>query len=150
MKTKIAIICLVTLSFLAGCKGNSPTPVSELIKKVWTVQVARENSTVVYTKGGSNNVKPTYSRFILDLSSAQGTSVRLTEIDGTSFGGTYTLSSDNKRLTLNGLSPAPTGSNGTIEFTITGEVSATSLKLVRTTPNPKTGNTNNEYDLVNP
>jgi hypothetical protein len=56
----------------------------------------------------------------------------LTEFDGKKFSGTYSLSSDAKKLTLSGLTStegAPSGTNGVLEFTVLSAPSATSLSL---------------------
>ena len=142
----LALIALIGSS----CGKSNSKPVSEIIRKVWTVNTVKENNTVVYTKGGSNNIKTTYTKFRLDLSNAAQQTVRWTAIDDATFVGNWTISSDNKKLTLTNLQPQPTGSNGTVEFTINGSPTETQLNLTRTTPDPKTGNTTNEYQLVNP
>lgn len=137
----------VILIGLGGCKKTKTTPLSERIAKIWSANIVKEGSTTVYTKGGASNAKPGYSQFKLNLSSQ--TSVTLTEFDGNAFTGQWEISSDDKTLTLKNLNPQPTGTAGTIAYTI-GEITDTSLKLVRTTPSAKTGNTVNDYALVNP
>ena len=106
----------------------------------------------MYSKAGTNNLKPAYSSFRLDLSNTQQQTVRITFLDGTTSAGTWSVSSDNKTLTLTGLTPQPTngtgGTAGSISFTINGTPTATSLSLTRTTPDPKTGNTTNDYELI--
>jgi hypothetical protein len=152
MKKRV-LFGLVLLAFgvVVGCKPKAPAkPVSELIRKRWTAREVKENGTTVYTKGASSNTKPGYASFVLDMSGATGNNVRLTAVDGNQFAGNWALSSDNKTLTLSNLSPQPTGSNGTLEYTINGTVTETQLNLVRTTPDPKTGNSTNDYQLVNP
>lgn len=135
----------VMAALLLGCKGSTPAPVSERIAKAWTAQKVDANTATVYTKGGTANVY-NYDRFRLDLSKAP--TVTLIEFDGNTFTGQYSVPSDT-RLVLTGLTPSPTGTNGTIEFTISG-LTETGLTLSRTTPSQKTGNTNNVYTLTNP
>ncbi len=143
------LLSLLSLFVLAACGGKDKTAaLSDRIRQTWTVNVARENSTVVYTKGAASNTKPAYATFKLDLSNTQTQRVVLTEIDGNSFTGTWTLSADEKKLTLGGLTPQPTGTNGILEFTLNGEPSDISLNLTRTTANLKTGGTINGYELV--
>jgi hypothetical protein len=153
MKQRVLFLSLALVAFgiVAGCKGKSSAkPVSELIRKRWTANIVKENTTEVYKKGAASNTKPGYSSFVLDLSGATGNTVRITFVDGSQSVGTWELSSDNKTLTLKDLSPPPTGTNGTIVYTINGTVTDSQLSLTRTTPDPKTGNTTNEYQLVNP
>lgn len=152
MKKRVLFgLILLAFGFVEGCKPKSSAkPVSELIRKRWTANIVKENNTVVYTKGAAGSTKPGYSNFVLDMSGATGNNVRVTFIDGIQAVGTWELSTDNKTLTLSGLSPQPTGTNGTIVFTINGTVTDTQLNLVRTTPDPKTGNSTNDYALVNP
>ena len=147
-KTHYALLFSLTiLTLLSGCKGTTATPVSDLIKKNWTARIVTENGTTKYTSGGTSNPTPGYSKFALNL--ANPPAVTLTTLDGNTFTGTYTLSSDNKTLTLSGLTPQPTGSNGTITFTL-GNVNDSELVLTRTSGDPKTGNSNNVYTLKNP
>ncbi len=143
-------LLLLALTFFA-CKKSTSTPapvvkeptVAEKIKKSWTANQVTEAGTVVYAKTGSNNTKPAYSKFKLDLSSVS--SAILTEFDGNSFTGTWEVMSD-KTLVLKGLSPLPSNSNGTIEYAIS-EASTTVLKLSRTTESPKTGGASVAYVL---
>lgn len=140
------LFSLVTLSsLLLGCKGNQPAPVSERIAKVWTASKVDENSTTVYTKGASNNIR-NYSGFKLDLSAPP--TVKYTEYDGNTFVGQYSVPDDNT-LKLTNLNPSPTGDNGSITFTI-NSIDDTNLKLTRTTASQKTGGTTNVYTLTNP
>ena len=142
----IAFLSIVTLfGVLTGCKKNSVAPVSERIAKVWTAQKVDENSTTVYTKGATANVR-NYSSFQLDLSKPPA--VTYVEFDGNRFTGQYSVPSDT-RLVLSNLNPSPTGANGTVEFTISN-LTDNSVTLTRTTASQKTGNTTNVYNLTNP
>lgn len=148
MKNKTLTLFVASLSLfalLSGCGKNDPAPVSERIAKVWTAQKVDENTATVYTKGGTANVR-NYASFSLDLSKAP--TVTYKEFDGNTFTGQYSVPSDT-RLVLTGLTPAPTGTNGTIEFTI-GGLTDNGLTLTRTTASQKTGNTTNIYTLTNP
>ena len=142
MTKQIKTLFLLAIVLMGSCKKEAK-PLSEQIAKAWTAQTVREGSTVVYTKGAANNTKPTYDRFRLDLSSP--TTARLTEFDGNTFSGTWELVND-KTLILKGLSPQPTGTNGTLEYGIQA-ASATELKLTRSTASTKTGGTVNDYTL---
>jgi len=144
-----ALFCLLALATLfSGCKKTPVVPVSDKIAKAWTARKVDENSTTVYTKGGTNNVRPGYSNFRLDLSSK--TSATFVDFDGNRFTGTWSVPSDT-RLVLTGLTPQPTGTNGTIEFTISGlDDAGTNVTLTRTAASQKTGGTINIYTLTNP
>ncbi len=147
---KNLILLLLAFTFFA-CKKSTPTPapvvkepmVAEKIKKTWSANQVTEAGTVVYTKAGTTNTRPAYSKFKLDLSSAS--SATLTEFDGNSFTGTWEIVSE-KTLILKGLSPQPTGTGGTIEYAIT-EATTAVLKLSRTTESPKTGGASVAYVL---
>ncbi|WP_461096553.1 hypothetical protein [Spirosoma luteolum] len=136
----------VLVGLLMSCGGSKTPPVSERIAKIWTARIVEENTSTVYTRGGTTNIRPTYSNFKLDLSSPP--TVKLTEFDGNTFVGQYSLPTD-QQVTLTALQPAPTGTNGTITFTI-NSLSDTELVLTRTTTSQKTGGTTNKYTLSNP
>nr|WP_293835625.1 hypothetical protein [uncultured Arsenicibacter sp.] len=147
-KTSLVAFSLLVGLFviMSGCKKPVTPPVSERIAKAWTARIVDENQTTVYTRGGTNNVRPGYSSFKIDLSSA--TTASLVEFDGSKFTGQWSVPSDT-RLVLSNLNPQPTGTNGTIEFTI-NSLTDTELKLTRTTASQKTGGTINVYTLSNP
>jgi hypothetical protein len=131
-----------------GCK-DKVKPVSERIAKAWTAESVKHGATVVYTRGGSGNIEAAYSGFRLTLTNTGGTkTVSLTDVDGKTFTGNWDLEGDTK-LVLTNLTPAPTGSGGKLEFTISGLEDA-KVVLTRLSASPKTGNTINEYTLTNP
>lgn len=136
---------LVATLALTSCGNETAEPASDRLKKVWTAQTVRENTTLVYTKGATGNVR-NYGPFRLDLSNPPA--VSFTDWDGLTFTGQYELPSDT-RLLLKSLNPQPTGTNGTIEFTI-NSVSDNQLDLTRTSTSPKTGGSTNQYVLTNP
>ena len=141
---KIAIL-FVSFSFFALSCKTKVVPVSETIKKTWTANIVKEGSATVYTKGAASNTKPGYSSFVLNLLIAP--SVTFKDIDGNTFTGQYEVT--DTQLTLKNLSPIPTGTGGTITFTI-NSISDTALDITRTTSSQKTGGTINQYMLVNP
>ncbi len=145
---KPTFVFIVFLGLFA-CKGGSDKvpPVAERIQKTWAAQSVKESNGTVFTRGGANNAKPGYSSFRLELSS--GNVVRFTDLDDVTVTGMWSVSADEKTLTLTGLTPQPTGTNGSISFTI-GSLTNTSLTIVRTSVSLKTGNTINEYSLTNP
>jgi hypothetical protein len=140
---KILIVLISIVLFSCGKKADAIVPLSDKIKKVWTADLVKEGGATVYTKGGSSNIKPGYSQFKLDLSSAA--SVTLVEVDGNTFSGTWELQNDTK-LILKNLSPVPTGTGGVLEFTISS-ASESNLNISRTSQNLKTGNSLNDYLL---
>ena len=147
MSTKILLSTVVAFGvlILVSCGPKIP-PVSERIKKVWTVQSVKENSVEVYKLGGTTNTKPGYSTYKLDLSVPPAVTIR--EIDGGTYTGTYSITGTNV-LSIKGLTPQPTGTGGTLEFTITTLADdGLTMVLTATQPYPKTGNTTNTYSLV--
>lgn len=142
---KIAILFVSIGLFVLSCK-TTVVPVSEKIKKTWTANIVKEGTATVYTKGATANTKPGYSSFTLNLLIAP--SVTLKEADGNTFTGQYELIGDTQ-LVLKNLNPVPTGTGGTITFTI-NSVTDTALDITRTTASQKTGGTINQYMLVNP
>lgn len=136
----------VAIGLVAISCNKAPTPLIERIAKSWGIETAREGNTVVFTKGGASNAKPGYSGFRLALSSS-GT-VTYTEFDGNTFTGQWELVGET-RLILKNLNPQPTGTNGTIEFTITS-FDDTMMTITRTTSSVKTGGTINQYTLSAP
>lgn len=146
MKKTYTLLCTILLAITlvtAGCKKNSPKAVSERIAKSWTAESVKEGTVVVYTRGGASNIRAEYSNFKLVLNS--GGTATYTEFDKNIFTGTWKLDGDTK-LVLSGLNPAPSGSNGTITFTITS-LDDTKVVLTRVDASPKTGNTVNQYTL---
>lgn len=130
--------------FLVGCKKNPPEPTTEeRMKKSWTVQSVTENGASVYANG--SGTRPGYSQFQLNLASPPTATYR--SVDGQTFTGTYSISGST--LTLTGLTPQPTGTNGTISFTISS-LNDNSVVLTRTSADPKTGNSTNIYTLKTP
>lgn len=140
---KIAILLLTCSFFIFSCGKDKTVPVSEKIKKNWVANTVKEGTAIVYTKGAANNTKPGYTSFQLRL--AASPSATLVEFDGNSFSGQYELVGDTK-LILKNLSPAPTGTGGTIEFNI-DSITDSQLILTRTTPSQKTGGSTNIYTL---
>lgn len=149
MKKTYTLLCsilLVLTLVTVGCKKKSAEPVSERIAKSWTAETVNEGTVVVYTRGGASNIRAGYSNFKLTLN-GDG-SATYTEFDKNIFTGKWTLDGDTK-LVLSGLTPQPSGSNGTVTFTITS-LDDNKVVLTRVDPSPKTGNTINQYTLSNP
>ncbi len=134
------------LTLLAGCQPKPVPSITDQLGRVWQAQTVKEGDLLVYTLGGSSNVKPGYVNFQLDLS--QPGVVKLKDIDGRQLIGTWTVSTDNRRLLLSGLNPRPTNTDGSIDYYIVEVPTATSLRLERTAESRKTGNSLNQYGLV--
>ena len=128
---------------VVGCKSKV-TPLSERIVKSWTVSSVKEGNNVVFTQGGTNNIRSGYTNFRIEFQSS-GTVV-FTDFDGMRFTGQWELQGDTK-LVLKNLTPHPTGTIGTIAFTIS-DFTDTSMTLTRTTANVKTGGTVNVYQMT--
>ena len=144
-KTHYPLLSIVALFVvLTGCGGEKVPSVQERMAKVWTAQQVNYNGTTVYTRNGTSNVEPGYTRFTLNLASAP--TVTYTEFDNNTFTGQYSIPSDT-RLVLSNLTPQPTGTNGTIEFTISN-LTDNSVTLTRTATSAKTGGTTNVYQLT--
>jgi hypothetical protein len=146
MNKRLPIVLGLTLCFLvalAACKKKPP--LSERIAKAWVAESVKHDNVQVYIGGGDNNSAPGYSNYALRLNSDK--TVTLTEFEGTTFTGTWELRGETG-LILRGLGPVePTGSNGTLEYTIKSiEDNKLVISLVSTSI--KTGNTINEYTLV--
>lgn len=138
----VSIFSIFVLTFLTGCPSKV-APVSERIAKVWIAQSVDENSSTVYTRNGTSNVR-NYASFKLDLSKPP--TVQYTAFDGNTFTGQYSLPND-QTLTLSNLNPQPTGSNGTITFTI-NSIDGSTLIITQQGTSQKTGNTTNKYTLT--
>lgn len=117
---------------------------SERIIKSWAISSVKEGNNVVFTQGATNNIRPGYTSFKIELQS-NGTVV-FTDFDGTRFTGQWELQEDTK-LVLKNLTPQPTGTSGTIEFAIS-DFTDTSMTLTRTTTSAKTGATVNVYQVT--
>ena len=141
---------------LSGCGKTAadPTP-TELLTKTWSVNVAKHDGTQVYQKSAATNIDAGYTNYKLALSGT-GTNLTasLTAKDNTTFTGTWSLSSDNKSLTLSGLKNsagvAPTGTTGTIVYNILGTISATAVNFESKDKDLKAGNSTVNLQLVNP
>ncbi len=141
--TFVALLA-ITFIFVSGCKEKIP-PVSERVAKTWTARIVRHGSSIVYSRGNANNTNPGYANYSLNLASAPN--VRLTEVEGTVFTGNYEVMSDTK-LILNNLSPEPTGTTGTLEFTIQSITEDGTEMTILGTAYAKTGGTVNTYILT--
>lgn len=146
VKWSTLFIIHLTVFIYSSCQPKQVTPVDSLIGKVWKAKSVKEGTTVVYTDGGTGNVKPGYSGFRLDLTKKD--QVTLKDIDGRTLTGTWSVSTDNTRLILEKLQPNPTGTVGTIEYLFLSLPTATNMNMQRTAESRKTGNSINEYELV--
>lgn len=140
------LLIVLLLVNLAACQPKTVTPITSLINKVWKANTVKEADLLVFTLGTTNNIKPGYTNFRLDLSRPD--TVRLKDVDGRLTVGTWTISTDNKRLILANLNPRPTNTGGLIEYYILNEPDGISLQLERTAESRKTGNTIDQYGLI--
>lgn len=155
--TGVFICLLIVIAWSCGSTAGSdpaPTPqptVSQLVSKTWSANSVNWDGVMQYSKGATTNLVSGYAQFKLDLTST--TAASITEFDGRKFTGTYVLSTDNKKITLNGLNSsegAPSGTNGTIEFNIVGTPTASALSLETTITYIKASNKKVNLTLVNP
>lgn len=137
---RIFSLLLFGLSF-SSCE--KVPPLSERIAKSWTARVVTWNSTTVYTRGGTTNTTPGYTNYSLQLTTAGN--VNLREFTGETFTGQWELVGETT-LKLTNLSPAPTGTNGQMEFSIDGITDA-ELRLNSTQAYAKTGDQRVAYTL---
>ena len=143
---------LVVIS--CGKKATPEPTATEKMTKNWSVSIAKEGGTQVFQKGGTTNSAPGYGSYRLGLAAAGAAT--LTAVDGTNFTGNWTLSTDNKILTLTNLKNSagvtPTGSNpaGTIVYDILSTITATTVTLQTASPDLKAGNKVVNLQLVNP
>ncbi len=144
MFTVRSLAALLMTILVISCQDHRAQPTSGLIMKVFTARSVDENGTNVYTRGGTGNIRPGYSTFMLDLSDANN--VVLREFDGNVFRGQWLVPS-NTQLTLVNLTPQPSGSNGTIDYVI-NSISSTELVLTRTSASQKTGGQIVKYTLT--
>ncbi|KAA9354057.1 hypothetical protein [Larkinella humicola] len=146
MKKQRYFLLFLVLMSLGSCRVKPLAPITDLLAKVWKANTVKEADLLVFTLGSSTNIKPGYTRFRLDLSQADKAS--LIDIDGRLVTGTWTVSTDNKRLILSNLTPKPTNTGGLIEYYILSEPDGLSLQLQRTAESRKTGNTIDQYALI--
>lgn len=146
----VALLFFSAISIIqfSGCGSSSKAkPVSEILKAVFFAQQIKHDNIVVYTKGATSNTVSGYSKLRMDLSSTGN--VSFTDFDGNTFNGSYSISTDSKTLTFNNLTPIPTGSGGTLTFSIISfQESPAQVVLSRSGASVKTGNTINEYTLT--
>ncbi len=135
MKHKSVLLLLAFTIFvsLSGCEKIPP--LSERIAKTWRAGIVLWSGTTVYSRGGLSNTTAGYTNYSLQLTTAG--SVILREFTGETFNGQWELVGEST-LVLKNLSPAPTGTNGTLEYKI-DSISDTELKLSSTTAYAKTG-----------
>ena len=143
MKTNFFLYFIWVSLAVVGCKPKV-APMSERIVNIWTANSVREGNSLVYTQGGATNLRPGYVNFKIELQT--GGTVIFADFDGTRFTGQWSLEGDTK-LVLKNLTPQPTSTNGTIEFTIS-EFTDGSMTLTRTTASTKTGGSVNVYRVV--
>ena len=142
-----ALFSVLLVGILTGCtdhRNASPSVLAQIAQS-FTLRSVDENGVTVYTRGSATNIRPGYSKFLLDLSKPPIATYR--EFDANTFTAANWQVIDDKRLILSGLMPQPSGSNGTLEFTI-NSISATELVLTTATVSQKTGGLTNRYTLT--
>lgn len=149
----LSALCAVCL--LVGCKKtDSPVAVVSQKDKViallsdknWKLKQIKEATTTVYVDGRSDNIVPGYRQYEQRFT---GGRIRLTEFTGEVFEGSWTVVESGAQLTLlfQNLTPAPSGTGGTIDYNLT-LLSDQEIQLTATKGNLKTGSTINSYVLI--
>lgn len=145
MKNLVIKLLIISSLFACwACKVDNPSP----YRQKWKAKTVKENNVVVYVEGGTNNIYPAYKNFRLNLSDTN--LVVLNEFTGQAITGKWAIvgnGSGGKLLRLTQLLPEPAASGGVLEYVIKKEPSDEFI-LENSKPNPKTGNSKNEYVLV--
>lgn len=141
-KIIFTLFSTVSLFFIVSCK-TKVEPISSRIAKVWSASAVKENNVEVYKSGAATNTKPGYLNYKLDLSTPPN--VTLKEVDGGTYIGKYTVT--DTKITITGLTPEPTGTGGSLSFTITS-FTETELILTADQDYAKTGGKRNIYTLI--
>lgn len=150
-----AIFFLSCGSSGVGGSSNPITPtdnVATQIKKSWSANVVTWDGVEQFQKTSTANLVSGYAGFKLDLS-VSGV-VKLTEFDGSTYAGTYTISTDQNTLKLANLtssSGVPSGTNGAIDFTIVSKPTSTGAMTLETSATYiKASNKKVKLELVSP
>ena len=144
MRTKLLQISVLFIFAITACDKNKLPSVQERISKLYTVDKVTHDGIIVFVRNGTNNLFPGYSSFRLDLS-VPGTA-NLREYTNQNFAGTF--SATDNMLTLSGLNPVPSNSNGTVTYIIDSiSDDGKMVQLTASSANPKTSNTINVYTL---
>jgi hypothetical protein len=147
-----ALAACCAIATLSGCgKGSTPDPektLTDILAGSWSAAKVSEGGTEVYDRTKTTNAQDGYRNFRLVLNTT-GSTATLTERDGNTFAGTYTLTATGNTgtLVLNALNPAPTGTGGSISYSIS-KTSDTAITLQRSGASQKTGTSNNTYNLT--
>lgn len=141
-----ALLATLFVGLLASCSDhrNATPAVLAQIARSFSVRSVDENGVNVYTRGATTNIRPGYGKFLLDL---RGPGAIYNEFDGSMFKAVSFQVIDDNRLILIGLTPAPSGTSGNLEFII-NSISATELILTTATVSQKTGGLVNRYVLT--
>ncbi len=148
------LFAFMLIAISCGKTATVEPTATENLTKTWSVNIAKEGGTQVYQKGGTTNTVPGYSGYRMALASASAAT--LTAVDGTTFTGSWALSTDSKTLTLSNLKNSagqtPTGSSpaGTIVYNIPSTITATTVTLETAQPDLKAGSKIVNLQLVNP
>ncbi len=141
-KIIFSLLSVASLFFTVSCK-TKVVPISSRIAKVWSASSVKENNVEVYKTGAITNTKPGYLNYKLDLSTPPNVTIK--EVDGGTYVGKYTVT--DTKITITGLTPEPTGTSGSLSFTITS-FTETELILTADQDYAKTGGKRNIYTLI--
>lgn len=141
-KIIFSLLSMTSLFFTVSCK-TKVEPITSRIAKVWSASSVKENNVEVYKTGAITNTKPGYLNYKLDLSTPPNVIIK--EVDGGTYVGKYTVT--DTKITITGLTPEPTGTSGSLSFTITS-FTETELILTADQDYAKTGGKRNIYTLI--
>lgn len=133
------------MALVISCNDHPEIPSSRRLRKVFVAKSVDENGATVFTRGGTGNIRPGYGTFRLDLTDPKN--VVLRDFDANTFTGQYVIQGTGAKLILSNLTPAPSGTNGTIEFVV-NSLTDTEVVLTRTSVSQKTGGLIVKYTLI--
>ncbi|TAE36031.1 MAG: hypothetical protein EAZ70_11535 [Runella slithyformis] len=147
MKTYLKLFILLAIVGQSCAKRKTDPTLSDLLNGTFKAKEVKEATLVVFREGAASNIIPGYSKYRITflVTSSGRRNVKLTEYSGEVFEGTWSFDEANKLLTFNNLSPRPAAGN--LAFNV-DKLEKGTLILSNTKPNPKTGETLNQYSLV--
>lgn len=140
------IILLLVIAQACGKRNVSPTK-NSFFNGTFKAKEVKEGNTIVYKEGTTNNIIPGYKNYRITFSvlTSGRRNVKLTEYSGEVFEGTWNYDEATNILSFTNLLPRPAA--GTFAFVVdTAEEGL--IVLTNSSPNPKTGDTINQYTLI--
>ena len=147
MKSLIKIIFILAIIGQSCKKSTVNSAKISLFNGTFKAKEVKEGTAVVFRQDATNNIIPGYSKYRITFTvlSTGRRNVKIIEYSGEVFEGTWGFDEATNILTFSNLSPKPAAGN--LVFNVT-TIEQGLLVLVNNTPNPKTGNTLNQYTLI--